>query len=181
MAAAATIHRANDRKLIRQLRVFRQKLAHMHARQRGADRAKRATLDEGLIGLGIERINVARPAGHPQENHRLATSHRPADLCGLRTKAQKFGQRQPSHACETRLEHAAPAERGEPFPGASMKICKRVRFPLPFNHAVTIRPFAPPHKTVTTNANSLKLLTTVSVYKVVHRRMEEHWGTEQVG
>ena len=34
---------------------------------------------------------------------------------------------------------------------------------------------------VTTKSNSLKLITTFSVYKIVHPRMEEHLGTEQVG
>ncbi len=52
---------------MRSRRQLRQQLGESNARSSGGDRSKRAAVFERRIGLGVEQIEVARPAAEPDQ------------------------------------------------------------------------------------------------------------------
>ena len=72
MIAVPGVHRADEREAVEHGGLARQQLADAHAGQPGLDAVERPAIAERAIRLGIPGIDVARPAGHPQQDDALA-------------------------------------------------------------------------------------------------------------
>ena len=64
---------------------------------------ERAAVVVARVGLGIERVEVRRPAPHPDLDHRLRRARR-----GLRARAEAVGEQQARRAEEPQLKRVAP-------------------------------------------------------------------------
>ena len=88
VVAVAGIDRANDRELVEHRRLLGQVLAEEHAGQPGGDDAERAAVLQRPVGLGVPGVDVARPAGHPEQDDALApASGRPASAARARSRS----------------------------------------------------------------------------------------------
>src|SRR6266446_7446521 len=113
MIALATIHRADERALVEHYCAFWQILANAHTGQFCWNSAKRAANFGRHIGLHVPRVDVTRPARHPQENDTLVAPNRLAVLHCFAADLKQTRQSQSSqtrHAC---FQHAAPAEESQ--------------------------------------------------------------------
>lgn len=78
MHGAGRPHRANEREPVQAASQFGQVLTEADAGQGGRDRAERAADLPGGVGLGIERLQLARPAGAERQDHAPDRFRRPA-------------------------------------------------------------------------------------------------------
>jgi hypothetical protein len=114
VVAEAAIDRADQREAVEHRRLLGQVLAQEDARQFAGRHAERSAILRRAVRLGVPRIDMAWPAGHPQEDDALAR-FRPALFSSDRLMAKELRDRKSRHACQTRLEHAAPAANEHSF------------------------------------------------------------------
>ncbi len=93
MIAFAGVDAADQRELIEHRGLFRQMFANHDAGQLGLRDAEGTAVLERLMRLWIPHINVAWPAGHPQENDALATWRKWRGLRRLAAGLQQGGNR----------------------------------------------------------------------------------------
>ena len=124
--ALAGIDGADERELVEHRGLLRQMLADDDARQLRLRDAERTAVFERLIGLRVPGVDVARPAGHPQENDALAAGRQRVRLSRLAAGPQQVRKRQPGQPRQARFEHAAAAGDDQSFPRSRLKIAKRV-------------------------------------------------------
>ena len=79
-----------------------EEFADLHTRRAGADRPERAADPLGGVGLGIERLEMARPAPHPEEDDRRVRRRR---------RGGGPDREQPGQAQPAQRERAGPEER----------------------------------------------------------------------
>ena len=124
--ARARVDRADDRELVHHRRLLGQIFAQKHARQLAANRGKRAADLLGHVGLNVPGVDVARSAGHPEQDHALAVRQRLSSLGRPAAKSQQIAQRQAGKACQAGLEHAAAADHGQALALARVQVPERV-------------------------------------------------------
>ena len=126
MIAVAGIDAADDRELVQHRRLLRQMLADHHARQLRLRHAEGPAIFERLIRLRVPRIDVARPARHPEKNDALAARRGASCLSRLAAGPQQIGKRQPGQSRQAGFQHAAAAGDDQSLPRSRVEIAKRV-------------------------------------------------------
>ena len=91
MVGQFVVQRADQGEAVRLAGDPREEFADMHARRAGADRPERAANALGCVGFGIERLEMARPAPHPEEDDRRVRRTRRGGAA-----REQLGQTQPA-------------------------------------------------------------------------------------
>lgn len=125
VVAVPTVHRADQGEVVHHGGLLGQVLADMDSRDLGRDVLEGAADLRGHPGFHIPRVDVGRPAGHPEQYHRLPTGGT-SWRRGVRTQAEQSGQGQASEPGEARLEHGSAAEDREPLADARIQEGERV-------------------------------------------------------
>ncbi len=105
----------------------RQMLANADAGQFGGAGGEGTAVLQRPIRFGIPSIDVARTAGHPQENDALAISGVSTPGSGAGAAAQQLLQTETGQSGQTRLEHVAPAAQRQTFALERVEITESVR------------------------------------------------------
>jgi len=127
VVAVARVDRAEDRQLVEERRLLGQVLADEGARQARGDYAERTAVLVGAVGLGVPGIDVAGPAGHPEEDDALGVSGTAAGFSRFAAGAEQGGEGEPGQAGQPGLEHAAAAAHRKPFAPARVQAGKRMQ------------------------------------------------------
>ena len=134
VVALSAIHRAEDRELVEHRRLFGKMLTDDHAGQFGRDHAKRPAIHQGTVGLGVPRVDLARPPSHPEENDRLIATNRLAVGRSLGATSQQFGKAKTRQTGQARLEHVATARDDQPLALKRIGIGERVSMSMSVSH-----------------------------------------------
>ncbi len=109
VVAFASVHRSDDREPVEHRRLLRQVLAELDAGELRRDHAERSPVLERPAGLRVPGIDLARSAGHPEQDHGLIAADRPARLGRPGPFAEQARQAQPGQTRQARLDHVPPA------------------------------------------------------------------------
>lgn len=126
VVAVACVDGANDREVIEKGRLLGQVLANPHAGEPSRNGRKRTAILRRPLGLWVPGIDVARSAGHPQQDHALAVLHGAATLDRVGAGPQYVRQRQPGESTQAGFEHAAAAGKHQTFASACVEGVKRM-------------------------------------------------------
>ena len=123
--AVAGVDGADDGKLVHHGCLPGQMFADGDARHARGDRREGPAVLDRPIGFHVPHVDVAGPAGHPQQDDALAP--------GWLTVSRRLGplleqtrQRHPGQPRQARLEHVAPADESQAFPGQGIEIAECV-------------------------------------------------------
>ena len=121
VVAPAGVDRTDERDPVEHRHLLGKVLAEADARQLRLDGAEGAADLDRPVGLRIPGIDLARTAGHPEEDHAL----RRGTDAGIRTSLthpQELRNGKPGHAGEPRFEHVAPVGDDEPLAVEGMEV-----------------------------------------------------------
>jgi hypothetical protein len=105
VVAVAAIHGANDGEAVEHRGQLREVFAEEDAGKFGPRDAERSAVFRRAVRLGVERVDLARAACHPEENDRF-----PAGRPPFRASLEQSRQRQATEAGQARLEKVAPGK-----------------------------------------------------------------------
>ena len=104
--------------------------ADEHAGQFGFRRPERATDFGGAVRLGIERVDLTRPSGHPKQNDALLSRRGSSSFESGCSLSKQFGKRKPRDSGKAEFEQIATADeqpvsrmRVEGAEGMRMNVC----------------------------------------------------------
>ncbi len=126
VVAVAGIDGTDEREAIEQRRLLRQVLANENTGEPGCNRGKRAAVLVGTLRFDVPRIDVAGPAGHPQEDHAFAVLRGTEAGRGLGTGAKKIRQGEARKPGQAGFEHPAAAFQHKTFAPPGVEKPERV-------------------------------------------------------
>src|SRR4051812_4352916 len=109
MAAAGVRKRANERELVRELRLQGEQLRELHPRNLAGDGAEWATVLAADLGLGIVGVQMRAAAPQPDENHRGALLFGERRI--FRTEPEEAGPAEAAERREAEPHETAPIQR----------------------------------------------------------------------